>query len=358
MTITLAELARATGLEPVGDGTLDLAAPAEPSVAGPDDLALAMSPKFADALAGSRARAAIVWDGADWQALGLDGALIARRPRVALARVTGVFQHPPDVAPGIHPSAVIDSSAEIGDGAAIGPFVVIAAGARIGPEATIGAHVSIGSDVRLGARALLHDGVRIGARCTIGDDFVAQANAVVGADGFSFEPPQRGNVEAAKATGSVETAETTPRLLRIHSLAAVEIGDDVEIGACTTIDRGTVSPTRIGDGTKIDNQVQVGHNVQIGQTCLLCAHVGLAGSVEIGDRVVLGGKTGVADHLKIGSDTVCAAATMVASSIPPRSVMMGMPAQPRDKMVQQFIAVRRLPRLTRQLAEIREKLGL
>lgn len=358
MTITLAELARATGLEAVGNGALEVVAPAEPGSAGAGDLALAMDPKYAEALAGSAARAAVLWDGADWQALGLEGALIARRRRVALARVTDAFRHPAGVAPGIHPSAVIDPSARIGEGAAIGPLAVIAAGARIGAGATIGVHVSIGADARLGARALLHDGVRIGARCRIGDDFIAQANAVIGADGFSFEPPQRGNAEAAKATGSVASAEATAGFLRIHSLAAVEIGNDVEIGACSTIDRGTVSPTRIGDGTKIDNQVQVGHNVTIGRTCLICAHVGLAGSAAIGDRVVLGGKTGVADHVIIGSDVVCAASTMVASHIRPGSVVMGIPAAPRDRMARQIVALKRLPDLVRQVAEIRSKLGL
>lgn len=358
MTFTLAELARATGLEAVGNGALKVTAPAEPAAAGADDLALAMNPGYADALSRSAARSAVVWEGADWQALGLEGALIARRPRVALAEVTSAFRHPSGIAPGIHASAIIDPAAVIGEGAAIGALTVVAAGARIGPGATIGTHVSIGADARLGARALLHDGVRIGARCRIGDDFIAQANAVIGADGFSFEPPERGNAEAAKTTGSVKTAEATSRFLRIHSLAGVEIGNDVEIGACSTIDRGTITPTRIGDGTKIDNQVQVGHNVSIGRTCLICAQVGLAGSCTIGDRVVLGGKTGVADHRTVGSDVVCAASTMVASDVRPRTVVMGIPAAPRDSMARQIAAMKRLPEMVRQMAEIRRKLGL
>ena len=114
----------------------------------------------------------------------------------------------------------------------------------------------------------------------------------------------------------------------------------------------------MGAGTKIDNQVQIGHNVQIGENCLICAQVGLAGSVEIGDRVVLGGKVGVGDHLKVGSDVICAAATMVAGNVPARSVMMGTPAAPRDKMMAQVLALRRLPRLMDQVSEIRKTLGL
>lgn len=358
MRYSLSELAHATGLTAVGNTNLVVRAAAEPAQARPDDLALAMAPAFADAMTNSNARAAVLWDGADWEAMGVEGALIAPKPRVALALVTGAFQHPTDTAPGIHPTAVIDPSADVGIDAAIGPFALIGARAKIGRNAVIGAHVSIGSDAELGDRALLHDGVRIGARCRIGHDFIALANAVIGADGFSFEPPQKGNVEVAKRTGTVDGAAQTPRFLRIHSLSAVEIGDDVEIGACTTIDRGTISPTRIGTGTKIDNQVQIGHNVQVGQTCLLCAQVGIAGSSVLGDRVVLGGKTGIADHVNVGSDVVCAAATMVASNIPARSVMMGMPATPRDKTIQQFMAIKRLPRLAAQVAEIRAKLGL
>ncbi|MEM7189498.1 MAG: UDP-3-O-(3-hydroxymyristoyl)glucosamine N-acyltransferase [Pseudomonadota bacterium] len=358
MTQTLADVARATGLEMVGDGTLPIGRPAAPADAGPEDLALAMSDSYAAALGASQARAGVVWADADWASLGLEGALLAPRARVALARITVTFQHPHGVAEGIHPTAIIDPTAEIGDGAAIGPYSLIGARARVGDNAVIGAHCSIGEDAVLGDRPVLHPGVRIGARCTIGRDFIAQPNAVIGADGFSFEPPERGNVEAAKTQTSLDTAQQTSGYLRIHSLAAVEIGDDVEIGAATTIDRGTIAPTRIGSGTKIDNQVQIGHNVQIGQMCLLCAQVGIAGSATLGDRVVLGGKAGVADHVEIGSDVVCAAASSMASRVPSKSVMMGTPAVDRRTATDQFLAIRRLPQVVAQVREIRKKLGL
>lgn len=357
MTNTLAEIADATGLVLLGDGSLRVDAPAEPATARVRDLALAMDPKFADAISESDAEAAVLWDGADWQALGLKAALIAPKARVAMAEITNHFQHAPDIPEGIHPTALVDPSATVADGAWIGPFSIINAGASLGANARIGAHCSVGRDARLGANALLHDGVRIGARCVIGDDFIAQPNAVIGADGFSFEPPQRGSVEAAKQTGRIDGAKATG-FMRIHSLAAVEIGNDVEIGAATTIDRGTIAPTRIGHGTKIDNQVQIGHNVQIGSTCLICAQTGIAGSTKVGDRVVFGGKSGVADHVIIGSDVVCAAGTMVASNVPSNRVMMGIPAQPRDQVTRQVIALRRLPRMLDRVAEIQKKLGL
>lgn len=358
MTHTVEAIARATGLTLLGEGSVTVRRPAEPAEAGEDELALAMTPAYAEALGGSRARAAVVWEGADWQALGLAAALVAPRPRVALAGITSVFRHPAEVAPGIHPTALIEPGAELSDGVAIGPFAVIGTGARIGPGAVIGAHASIGAGAVLGPEALLHAGVRIGARCTIGARFIAQPNAVVGADGFSFEPVGRGIRETAGAPSQPGSVPPAEGYLRIHSLAGVEIGDDVEIGASACVDRGTIAPTRIGSGTKIDNLVQLGHNVQIGRACLLCAHVGIAGSTVLGDRVVLGGKVGVPDHVRIGSDVIVAAGSLVSGHLRGGQVYMGIPAIPRAEAMRQFGAARRLPRIVTQLAEVRQKLGL
>ncbi len=357
MSFTIDELARTTGLRALGDGTLRVDFPAEPAKAGPHDLALAMDPAYADALNTSEARAAVIWEGADWEVLGLQAALVAARPRVAMAGITDAFQHAPDLSSGIHATAAVDASAELGKDVWIGPFAAIGPRAVIGDGTRIGAHVAIGADAEIGAHALLHDGVRFGARCRAGVRLIAQPNAVIGADGFSFEPPQRGAVESARETGHI-TGTGTTTFLRIHSLAAVEIGDDVEIGACSTIDRGTISPTRIGSGTKIDNQVQIGHNVQVGSTCLLCAQVGIAGSTKIGDRVILGGKAGVGDHVTIGSDCVFAAGSLVAGDVPDRSVMLGIPAAPRNEAARQIVAVRRLPKLVEDVRAIKRKLGL
>lgn len=356
-THTIAEIAEATGLAMVGDGSVVVRGTCPPGDASADDLAVAMSAEFAEQLGASAAVAAVLAEGMDFEALGLKAAILAPRPRVAMAVLTGVFADGEDLAPGVHPNAVIDASARIGDDVWIGPFAVIGARADIGAGARVGAHATVGADATVGARTVLRAGVRIGARCRVGTQVLIHENAVIGADGFSFEPPQRGSVEAARQTGAV-TASNTMGFLRIHSLAAVTVGDNVEIGACTTLDRGTLSDTSIGSGTKIDNQVQIGHNVQVGENCLLCAQVGVAGSAVIGDRVVLGGKVGVGDHLKIGSDAICAAGTLCGTDIPEKSVMMGIPAVPRDQALKQFLAIRRLPRLVEQVQDIRKRLGL
>lgn len=346
----LDEIAAAIGARLEGRGDLTIRGAAEPADAGPDDLALAADPRYAGGLARGRARAALLWEGADWQAMGLEAALVVARPRYAMAALSRRLDPGPGVAPGIHPAAIVDPSASIGAGAAIGPFAVIGAGAVLGPRAQIGPHATIGPGARIGADVLLHAGVRIAARVTIGDRFIAQPNAVVGGDGFSFVTPERSRVEAARATLS-ETAEAPPQAwARIHSLGGVRIGDDVELGALSAIDRGTIRDTVVGSGTKIDNLVQIGHNCVIGRDCMFCGNVGISGSVTIGDRVVLGGKVGVGDHLLVGDDVVAGGGTRIRTNVPKGRVILGDPAVKMETQIAITKALRRLPRFMERLA--------
>ncbi len=354
---TVADLAAALGAAFEGDGSIRVTGLVHPSMAGPDRLVMASSPDFLKKIEPGSARAALVAQGADWRAAGLEAAIMAPRPRYAMAHATRAFAVSDALEPGIHPSAVVGPGAEIGEDVRIGPFVHIAAGASIGAGSRLHSHVSVGEDAVLGEGALIHAGVRIASRVSIGVRAIIHQNAVIGADGFSFVTPDLGAVEAAKAGGGSESATQNLALERIYSLAAVTMGDDVEIGAGTTIDRGTLQDTRIGSGTKIDNQVQIGHNVSIGNTCMLCAQVGIAGSVQIGDRVVLGGKAGVADHLKIGSDVLVAAASAVAGNVKGRSIVMGVPAMPRDEAVRSVMAIRRLPRLMDTVEALKKRLS-
>lgn len=356
-TTTIAELAGKLGCEFAGDGTLKIARAVHPQADDlPQSLVVAMAPEFAEMLPAEGAEAAIVAEGTDWQLLGLKAAIFTNRARFAMATITSIFEAGGEIR-GIHPTASIDPEAEIEPGCAIGPFVVIEKGARIGANARILSHSSIGADAVIGDEALIHSGVRIGSRVTIGDRVIIHQNAVVGADGFSFVTPEPGAVEVAKANSEGTVQATNTAYARIASLAAVTLGDDVEIGACSTLDRGTLKDTKVGNGTKIDNQVQIAHNVQIGTGCLLCAQVGLAGSVEVGDRVVLGGKVGVADHIKIGSDVLVAAASAVASNVASRNIVMGVPAQKRDEAMRSLMAIRRLPRLIRTVEKLSKSLS-
>ena len=355
MAYTVRDIAAALGAEALGAADLLVTGVAEPSVAGPDDLALAMKPEYAEGLTKGRARAAIIGGEMDWRVLGLEAAIIAPRPRYAMAGVTAAMDPGPAVAPGVHPMAVVDETAEIGPGAAIGPFVVIGPNAQIGAGARIASHTTIGAGAVIGDDALLHEGVRICHHVQIGDRFIAQPGAVLGGDGFSYVTPQKNMVEATRETlGKAEIAATDQSWVRIHSLGSLIIGDDVEVGANAAIDRGTISNTIIGNGTKIDNLVHIGHNCRIGRDCLICGQTGFAGSVDMGDRVVLGGKCGVNDNITIGNDVVAAGSSKLFTNVPSGRMIMGPPAVKMDTHVEMYNALRRLPRTTRTVADLQK----
>ena len=329
MIRTISEIAAALGADVLGNGDVVVARPAEPGLAGPNDLALAMSPAYEAALRTSSARAAVVWPGADWLGLGLVAAIEVPRARLAMARITQAFDVP-QMASGVHPSAVIDPSAHLGEDVSVGPFSVIGADCTIGAGAVIGPHVTLAAGVRLGAGSRLHPGVRIGHGVQIGEKAILHPNVVIGADGFSFVTEGPSNEERAFANAGrapLEPPEDATRH-RIHSLGSVVIGDDVEVGANSTIDAGTIRPTRVGRGTKIDNLVQVGHNVVLGEDCVLCAQAAVAGSAVLGDRVVMGGKSGIKDNVPVGSDVVLGGGAIVLGPVPDGTFVMGYPARP------------------------------
>lgn len=354
MAHTIREIAAALGAEAAGNTDLVISRAAEPQAAGPGDLALATSPKYAEGLTQGRARAALVWPGADWQALGLEAAIFAPRSRLAMAGLSRMMDPGPQIAPGLHAMAVVDASAEIGAGAAIGPFVVIGAGVRIGPGARIASHVSIAEGSTIGADALILQGARIGPGVTIGDRFICQPGASIGGDGFSFVTPQQSGVEEIRTTLGQREEIRQQSWTRIHSLGSVTLGDDVEVGANATIDRGTIRDTQVGSGSKIDNLVQLGHNVIVGRDCLLCGQVGVAGSTRIGDRVVLAGQVGVSDNIFVGDDVIAGGGTKIFSNVPAGRTILGNPAVKMETQMEINKALRRLPRLAATVAELQK----
>lgn len=353
MLITIAQIAAALNARAEGETGLVVAGASEPALAGPDQLALAMDPKYAEGLSRGRAQAAVLWEGADWRALGLRAAIFVSRPRMAMAGISRAFDPGPEIAAGIHPTALIDPAAQIGDGAAIGPFVVVGRGAVIGPRARIAAHVTIAEEARIGDDALILQGARIGHRVVVGHRFICHQNAIIGADGFSFVTPEKSGVEEIRETLGERAEVKAQSWTRIHSLGSVAIGDDVEVGANSAIDRGTIRATRIGSGTKLDNLVHVGHNVEVGEDCLLCGQVGIAGSARIGNRVVMGGQCGVSDNIFVGDDVIAGGATKIFTNAPAGRVLLGSPALKMDQHVEAWKNIRRLSRLFAQVAELR-----
>ncbi len=350
----LAEIAAALDAHVEGDSTLVIRRAVHPSEAeGPEDLALAMDKELLALLPGSKAVAAVVAEGAEVPD-GIQARIVVKRPRYAMAGLLDLFEKPVHAEPGIHPMAFVAPDAVVADDASIAPFAYVGPRARIEAGVVILPHVSVGADAVIGTGSLLHPGARIGERVVLGARCIIHPNAAVGNDGFSFVTPEPGSVESAKSTGRV--VGTNVLIRRVNSIGTVILGDDVEIGAGATIDRGTVTATRVGNGTKIDNLVQIGHNVQVGTNCMLCGHVGVAGSTIIGDRVVLAGKVGVADHVKIGSDAVVAANSGVGTDIPAKSVYMGYPAVPRARAFEQYKGLARLKRLFADVADLKARL--
>jgi UDP-3-O-[3-hydroxymyristoyl] glucosamine N-acyltransferase len=248
-------------------------------------------------------------------------AIVSDDPLVAWSKVAALFHPLPPPAGGIHPSAVvaytarIDPTAEIGPLAVIGENAVIGARGRVGPLAVIGAGVVIGREVRIGSHASI-------SHALIGDRVYIYPGARIGQDGFGFAITPEG-------------FHTVPQLGRVI------IGNDVEVGANSTIDRGTLDDTVIGAGTRIDNLVQVGHNVRIGRACVLCGQVGISGSAVLGDQVVVAGQAGIADHIRVGAGSRIGAKSGVMADLPPRSEVVGAPAQPVKEFFRELAAIRR-----------------
>lgn len=358
MPFSVGEIAAAMGAQAAGDLEFVVERAREPSAAGPQDLALAMDPAYGARLAEGRAQAAFLWPGADWQALGLKAAIFAPRGRLAMAGLTQLMRRPPQIGPGLHETVIIGPGAEIGEGAAIGPYVTIGAGVRIGARARIASHVSIAEGAVIGDDALILNGACIGPGVSIGARFVCQPGAAIGADGFSFVTPEPSGVEEIRSTLSQRTGFRAQAWVPIHALASVSIGDDVEFGANSTIDRGTIRDTTVGSGTKIDNLVQIGHNCQIGRDCLFCGLVGIAGSARIGDRVVLGGQVGVGDHVQIGDDVIAGGASKIMNNAPAGRVLLGYPAVKMEMHFEMQKALRRLPKLAARVAELEKVISL
>lgn len=354
MSYTIEEIARSLGAQALGDLSVAVEAVAEPQDAGPRDLALAMKPAYAEGLSKGQAQAAVLWDGADYEALGLKAAIIPSRPRYALSALSKSFDQGEGFGAGVHPAAFVDPSAELGEGVSIGPMAVIGPKARIGAGSTIGPQAFVGAGAELGAGCFLREGVKIGARARLGERVIVQPGAVIGGDGFSFVTPDESAVERTRASLGDQGAEEEQAWERIHSLGSVSIGDDCEIGANAAIDRGTIRDTRIGARTKLDNLVHIGHNVVIGEDCLICGQVGMAGSTVVGNNCVFAGQVGVNDNIFVGDNVIAGGATKIFTNVPKGRVLLGYPAMKMETHVESYKAIRRLPRLMKQVAELQK----
>ncbi len=352
---TVQEIANHLGVAFAGDPSFVVTGVAEPAAAGPADLALAATPRFLKDLPSGQAKAAVVADGTDWDGLGLAAAIFVGRAKLAMAGITSAFDANFRAGePGVHPTAHVDDSATVGDDAAIGPFSLVGPGAVIGSGARIGAHVVVQADAHIGDDAVLCDGVKVQRGVTIGDRFIAHPGVVIGGDGFSYATAAPSAVENVRKTLGDRGDAGAQAQVRVHSLGTVRIGHDVEIGSNSCVDRGTIRDTVIGNGCKFDNLVQVGHNVQIGRDCLICAQVGIAGSSVIGNNVVLGGQTGVSDNKIVGDNVITGGATKVLANVPAGSVVLGYPAVKMEDQMKINRSLRKLPKAMADVADLKK----
>lgn len=336
MDVTLAELARLVAGDVVGDAELRLTGMAGLDTAGAADLCFLRAKAPAKALAGTAAGAVVV--GPEVEAPGLNLLRVAA-PETAFNRIARAFgPKTPEVPEGVHATAIVDAAAAVDPSVRIGPYVVVEPGARIAAGTQVGAFCYVGHDVTIGENCRLFPHVVVREGCLIGNRVVLEVGCVVGADGFGWEAGPEG-----------------PQ--RIPQIGRVVLEDGVELGANTTVDRARLDETRIATGSKLDNLVQVGHNVTIGAYNMFAAQVGLAGMSKTGKGVELGGQVGVAGHLTIGDGAKCGAKSGIPSDVEPGAVVFGFPALPARLAMRIHALKQRLPEMVKRLKELEQKVA-
>ncbi|MBS0377699.1 MAG: UDP-3-O-(3-hydroxymyristoyl)glucosamine N-acyltransferase [Proteobacteria bacterium] len=337
MAVTLGELAVRFGCELRGEPGVRVARVGTLAGAGADALAFLANPRYRAQLDTTSAAAVVV--NAAAAAAAPCAVLVSENPYATYARIAQLLHPPPPLNPGVHPSAVVHADARVDASAEVAALAVVAAGAVIGPRAFIGPHCTVGGDARIGEDVRLVARVTVGSRVEIGARTIVQPGAVLGGDGFGFAPDKRGWV-------------------KVPQVGAVRIGPDVEIGANTAIDRGAIEDTVIEEGVKLDNLVQVAHNVRIGAHTAIAACVGVSGSTSIGRRCMVGGHTGFAGHINIADDVVVTGFSMITHSIKePGVYSSGIPFEDARTWRRLVARFKRLPLLEGRVRRLERPAG-
>jgi UDP-3-O-[3-hydroxymyristoyl] glucosamine N-acyltransferase len=333
----LGELASRLGAELRGDAELEVTGVKGIEEAGPTEVTFVANPRYGGLARKTRAVAVLV----EPEFPEIETATLRiKNPYLAFSRTLGMFYRPPVYAPGIHPTAVIDPTAEIGEGAHIGAYVVIGPGVRIGAHATLLPHVVLYPGVQTGSHLFAHAHAVVREGCVLGDNVTLENGAIIGADGFGFARNEAGHWEKIPQSGPVH------------------LGDRVDVQANACIDRATVGVTEIGSGSKVDNLAQVGHGSRVGENTLICAQAGLAGSSVIGNNAILAGQAGVAGHCTLGDGVILTAQSGVSHDVPPGKMISGSPGFDNRAWLRAVTIFQRLPELLKRLDRVEKKLAL
>jgi UDP-3-O-[3-hydroxymyristoyl] glucosamine N-acyltransferase len=331
----LGELATRLGAELRGNADVEVTGVKGIEEAGPTEVTFVANPKYTGLARKTQAAAVLVEP--EFQDIGA-ATLRIKNPYHAFSRALGMFYQPPIYLAGIHPTAVIDPTAEIGEGTHIGAYVVIGPGVKLGAHATLLPHVVLYPGVHAGSHLFAHAHSVVREGCILGDYVTLENGAIVGADGFGFSKNEAGE------------------WVKIPQSGPVRLGDRVDVQANACIDRATVGVTEIGDGTKVDNLVQIGHGSRVGKNTLVCAQTGLAGSSVVGDNVILAGQTGIAGHCTVGDGVILTAQSAVSHDVPPGKMISGSPGFDNRVWLRAVTIFQRLPELLKRLDRVEKKL--
>jgi UDP-3-O-[3-hydroxymyristoyl] glucosamine N-acyltransferase len=333
---SLAVLADLVGGCVSGDPSTSVSGVAPLDLAGPDQISFLANPKYREKLAACRAAAIIVHPS-------LEGSvntplLLVENPYLAFAKVLTFLEVPSHTGQGVMAGAHIHPDAILGENVTISPGAVVSAGARVGNGTRLYPGVVIGEEALVGEGCILHANVVVREKCVVGDRVILQPGAVIGSDGFGFAPD-----------GS--------SYFKIPQVGHVVIEDDVEIGACTCIDRGTLGATRVARGTKIDNLVQIAHNVLIGEDTIIVSQVGISGSTTIGRHCTFGGQSAIVGHIKIGDNVTLAARGGISNNVDSHQVLAGAPAMPHRDWLKATMTMKHLPEMRKELNQLKKEIA-
>ncbi len=330
----LSDLAKLVNGEVIGDGNIEIKGIKGLDEVGPDEITMAATARVLETALQSKAVAIIVPANV---VEATKPVIQVPNPRLAFAQILNHFTPPLVCKPGIHPTAVVGENFK-GEGSEIGPQVYIGTNVTIGKGSIVYPGAVIEDGVIIGEKGIIHSNVVIRKDCKVGNNVQIHAGTVIGADGFGYV------TEKGKH-------------FKVPQVGVVVIEDDVEIGANSAIDRSTTGVTLVKRGTKIDNLVQIGHNCVLGEDCLLCGQVGMAGSAKLGDRVIMAGKSGVVGHVLISHDSIIAACSLAINSLPPNSYVSGIPARPHAEDMRIQATAGRLPELLKEIRELQRKVS-